>query len=78
MSFVYVVAFRIYNGAGDGLLKSEEVFSLLKSMIGTHLDDEEIQCIVDKTIEKMDTNDDGCIDVEEFERVNAIINNALV
>ena len=39
-------------------------------MIGTHLDDEEIQCIVDKTIEKMDMDDDGCIDLEEFESVN--------
>ena len=65
----FVVAFRIYNISGDGLLKPEEVFSILKSMIGTHLNDEEIQCIVDKTIEKVDRNGDGCIDLEEFEAV---------
>ena len=41
-------------------------------MIGTHLNDEEIQCIVDKTIEKMDMDGDGCIDLEEFERVSIV------
>ena len=44
-------------------------------MIGAHLTDEEIWCIVDKTIEKVDMNGDGCIDLEEFEAVHCVQND---
>ncbi|TPX42004.1 hypothetical protein SeMB42_g05311 [Synchytrium endobioticum] len=62
-------AFQVYDVDGDGLLSADDLFVILKLMVGSSLPDEHIQQVVDRTILQADTIDkDGCISYEEFKR----------
>ncbi|RKP29198.1 EF-hand [Metschnikowia bicuspidata] len=62
-------AFRIYDIDRDGYIGNGELFIVMKAMVGQNLRDEELQQIVDKTIMEADTDGDGKLSFEEFQRV---------
>ena len=56
-----IVAFKIYDIDRDGYISNEELFQVLKMMVGDNLKDLQIQQIVDKTIMYADKDNDGKI-----------------
>eukprot|EP01134_Creolimax_fragrantissima_P002807 CFRG2807T1 len=64
-------AFRIYDMDGDGFISNGELYAVLKMMVGSNLQDTQLQQIVDKTIMYSDQNGDGKISFEEFCQVIA-------
>ena len=65
-SFFFAVAFKIYDIDKDGFISNGELFQVLKIMVGSNLNDVQLQQIVDKTIFFADTDGDGKINFEEF------------
>lgn len=63
------MAFRVYNLSGDGYIKKDELLYILRLMAGHHLQDEELQPIVEQTFAFADRNEDGVIDQQEFIQV---------
>lgn len=59
-------AFKIYDINDDGYISNGELFQVLKIMIGSNLNDMQLQQLVDRTIIKADTDYDGKISFEEF------------
>lgn len=54
---------------GDGFISNGELFQVLKMMVGSNLNDVQLQQIVDKTIIEADEDKDGRISFEEFCKV---------
>ena len=63
------VAFQVYDIDGDGFISNGELFQVLKMMVGSNLNDIQLQQIVDKTILEGDQDKDGRISFDEFKRV---------
>ena len=59
-------AFQIYDINNDGFISNGELFQVLKMMVGTNLNDVQLQQLVDRTIVKADTDFDGKISFSEF------------
>jgi serine/threonine-protein phosphatase 2B regulatory subunit len=62
-------AFQVYDIDGDGFISNGELFQVLKMMVGSNLNDIQLQQIVDKTILEGDQDKDGRISFEEFKRM---------
>lgn len=60
-------AFKVYDMDADGFVSNGELFQVLKMMVGTNLNDTQLQQIVDKTIMEADRDGDGKISFSEFE-----------
>nr|ALS04147.1 calcineurin subunit B isoform 1 [Acartia pacifica] len=58
--------FSVYDLDGDGLIANDELFTVLKMMVGSNLKDTQLQQMVDKTINALDKDEDGKINFEEF------------
>jgi serine/threonine-protein phosphatase 2B regulatory subunit len=58
--------FKIYDIDGDGFISNGELFKVLKMMVGDNLNDVQLQQLVDKTIIKADTDNDGKVSFDEF------------
>merc|ERR1712107_253276 len=58
--------FTTKNVDRDGLISNQELFEVLKMMVGTNLTEVQLQQIVDKTVVQLDKNQDGLISYEEF------------
>ena len=54
-------AFKIYDINDDGYISNGELFQVLKIMIGSNLNDMQLQQLVDRTMIKADTDFDGKI-----------------
>ena len=59
-------AFQIYDINNDGFISNGELFTVLKMMVGTNLNDIQLQQLVDRTIIKADKDMDGKISFQEF------------
>ncbi|OAF69791.1 Calcineurin regulatory subunit [Intoshia linei] len=59
-------AFRIYDLNNDGYITNNELFKVLKMMVGNNLQDTQLQQIVDKTIIYADKDGDNKISFDEF------------
>merc|ERR1719427_1492237 len=59
-------AFRIYDMDNDGFISHEELFEVLKMMVGNNLLDKQLQDIVNKTIMYADKDADNKISYTEF------------
>ena len=59
-------AFQIYDINNDGFISNGELFEVLKMMVGSNLNDTQLQQLVDRTIVKADTDFDGKISFDEF------------
>jgi len=66
-------AFQIYDINNDGFISNGELFTVLKMMVGSNLNDVQLQQLVDRTIIKADEDFDGKISFEEFCKVSEII-----
>eukprot|EP01028_Stygiella_incarcerata_P003916 TRINITY_DN181_c0_g1_i6.p2 TRINITY_DN181_c0_g1~~TRINITY_DN181_c0_g1_i6.p2 ORF type:complete len:162 (+),score=51.33 TRINITY_DN181_c0_g1_i6:289-774(+) len=62
-------AFRVYDLNGDGFISEEELFIVLKQMVGANLSDVQLQEIVEKTMKEADEDGDKMISREEFAKV---------
>ncbi len=56
----------MYNLAGDGLIKKEELLALLQMMVGGHITDDQLAHIVDQTFADADADGDGLISFADF------------
>ena len=62
-------AFQVYDVNRDGFLDSQDLFQIVKLLVGSNLMDSQIQQIVDQTLLDVDTLDvDGRISLDEFKR----------
>ena len=59
-------AFKVYDNDEDGFINSNDLFIVLKSMVGNNLTDANLQQLVTRTIEKGDEDRDGRISYVEF------------
>jgi serine/threonine-protein phosphatase 2B regulatory subunit len=66
-------AFQIYDINNDGFISNGELFTVLKMMVGSNLNDVQLQQLVDRTIIKADEDFDGKISFEEFCKVSIIV-----
>mmetsp|Transcript_38214 Transcript_38214/g.61883 ORF Transcript_38214/g.61883 Transcript_38214/m.61883 type:complete len:179 (+) Transcript_38214:270-806(+) len=62
-------AFKVYDVNEDGYISNEELFTVLKIMVGSNLTDIQLQQIVDKTIIEADEDKDGRLSFEEFKKI---------
>ena len=68
---LYVGAFKVYDLNEDGFITQDELFSVLKLMVGKNLSEDQLQSIARTTLQKADKDKDGKISFEEFSRVRA-------
>lgn len=71
---VNAVAFRIYDVDEDGYISREDLFTVLKMMVGNNIPDEQLQQIVDTTIKEarnpeLEGSRENCISRQEFDKV---------
>ncbi|KAJ1657617.1 Calcineurin subunit B [Dispira simplex] len=59
-------AFKIYDIDRDGYISNGELFMVMKMMVGSNLEDEQLQQVVDKSIRDADQDGDGRISFQEF------------
>ena len=59
-------AFRIYDIDNDGYISENELFEVMKTMVGDNVDNENLKEIVKTTIEAWDNDGDGKLSFEEF------------
>src|SRR5689334_2371376 len=76
LTLTFQVVFRIYDTKGDGFLDSEELFEVLKMMVGNNLNEEQLKIIVKKTILESDKDGDKKISRSEFADVSLRVNSA--
>jgi Ca2+-binding EF-hand superfamily protein len=62
--------FKVYDIDGDGLISKEELFVILKSLV-TNTTNTQLEQIVEKTMEDLQTTHDGMLDFEDFKRIFA-------
>eukprot|EP00698_Gefionella_okellyi_P005204 TRINITY_DN14755_c0_g1_i1.p1 TRINITY_DN14755_c0_g1~~TRINITY_DN14755_c0_g1_i1.p1 ORF type:complete len:178 (-),score=37.32 TRINITY_DN14755_c0_g1_i1:91-624(-) len=60
------MAFQVYDMDADGYISNGELFQVLRMMVGSNLNDVQLQQIVDKTIIAADEDGDGKISFQEF------------
>ena len=60
-------AFEIYDMDNDGFISNADLYSALKMMVGSNLNDTQLQQLVDKTMLKADEDGDGFLSYKEFE-----------
>eukprot|EP01121_Diplochlamys_sp_Union-15-3_P019076 TRINITY_DN7097_c0_g1_i2.p1 TRINITY_DN7097_c0_g1~~TRINITY_DN7097_c0_g1_i2.p1 ORF type:complete len:191 (-),score=43.37 TRINITY_DN7097_c0_g1_i2:6-539(-) len=65
-----LVAFKIYDINDDGFVTPEEIFKVLKMMVGNSLSDEHLNQIVEKTVADSDKDGDGKISFAEFSQLH--------
>eukprot|EP00127_Corallochytrium_limacisporum_P001839 Clim_evm5s87 gene=Clim_evmTU5s87 len=61
--------FQIYDVDGDGKVGAQDLFTILKLMVGSNISTDQLQQIVDKTIAEADLDHDGFISFDEFSEV---------
>lgn len=66
MSLFRVVIFRLFNVSADGQINPKQLKDILNLMAGNQLNEDELDTIVDKTVQKVDRDRDGLVNFEEF------------
>ncbi len=56
---------------GDGYVTKEELLVILKTLVLHSLKDEQLEQIVERTIDELDTDGDGKLNYAEFREVGA-------
>jgi len=60
------IAFRCYDVDGDGFISENDLFHVLKLLVGCNLTDAQLHVIVSKTIRECDTERQGRINFASF------------
>lgn len=63
------VTFRVYDVDNDGYISNADLFQVLKAMVGSNLNDVQLQQLVDRTILQGDKDKDGKLSYEEFKEL---------
>jgi len=58
--------FRLYDVDGDGMIGNSDLYSVLKTMVGSNLSEVQLQQLVDRTLRQGDKDMDGKLNYEEF------------
>eukprot|EP00919_Chromeraceae_sp_WS-2016_P046705 GHVR01110838.1.p1 GENE.GHVR01110838.1~~GHVR01110838.1.p1 ORF type:complete len:178 (+),score=42.72 GHVR01110838.1:47-580(+) len=66
-------AFEVYDINRDGYISNGELFSVMKMMVGSNLNDAQLQQLVDRTVLEADADHDGLISYDEFKQFVAHI-----
>lgn len=61
--------FRVYDVDNDGFISNADLFHVLKAMVGSNLNDVQLQQLVDRTILQGDKDKDGKLSYEEFKHM---------
>jgi serine/threonine-protein phosphatase 2B regulatory subunit len=59
----------MYDKDEDGFIDKNDMFALMKLMIGNELSEAQISEIVEKTLQDLDEDKDGKLSFEEFSKV---------
>jgi len=62
----YKFTFKVYDVDNDGFISNADLFHVLKAMVGSNLNDVQLQQLVDRTILQGDKDKDGKLSYEEF------------
>jgi len=62
----YRFTFRVYDVDNDGFISNADLYHVLKAMVGSNLNDVQLQQLVDRTIIQGDKDKDGKLSYEEF------------
>lgn len=62
----FLVVFRIYDVRNDGYITADELYEILKTMVGNHLTDKQLMEIAEQTVQEADLDKDGKISFDEF------------
>lgn len=65
-----IVIFNIYDLDGDETISKEEMFSLLKMMVGSEVTEETLAQIAERAVFEGDDDKDGFISFEDFKKVS--------
>ena len=63
------VTFRVYDVDNDGFISNADLYHVLKAMVGSNLNDVQLQQLVDRTIIQGDKDKDGKLSYEEFKEM---------
>lgn len=63
---MFAVTFRVYDVDNDGFISNADLYHVLKAMVGSNLNDVQLQQLVDRTIIQGDKDKDGKLNYEEF------------
>jgi len=58
--------FKVYDVDGDNFISNADLFHVLKAMVGSNLNDVQLQQLVDRTILQGDKDKDGKLSYAEF------------
>ena len=61
--------FQIYDIDGDGFITKEELFVILKSLVGSSLNTSQLEQISEKTISDVDKTGEGKMGFEDFKSI---------
>lgn len=61
--------FKIYDIDGDGYVTKEELFVILKSLVGSSLNNSQLEQISSKTIADVDSTGEGKMSFEDFKKI---------
>lgn len=61
-----LVVFKVYDVRGDGYLTADELYEVLKTVVGKHLSDKHLMDIAEQTVTEADLDKDGKISFDEF------------
>jgi len=59
-------AFQVYDIDGDGFIRPDELFQILKMMVGNNLTDEQIRKAAQETFSEADRSKKGKLDYDDF------------
>lgn len=65
----YKFTFRVYDVDNDGFISNADLYHVLKAMVGSNLNDVQLQQLVDRTIIQGDKDKDGKLSYEEFKEM---------
>lgn len=65
-------AFRVYDVDGDGYVSPSDLREVLRMMVGTNLNEAQLQHIVEKTVAEHDADKDGRLSPAEFAKVSVL------
>ena len=63
----------MYDVSCNGTLSEDEIFQVMKMLVGNGLTDKQLRVISQKVLAECDLNQDGTVDQEEF--INVIISS---
>jgi serine/threonine-protein phosphatase 2B regulatory subunit len=66
---MFLVAFKIYDINNDGFIDKDELYQVLKMMVGDHLNEGQLKTIILKTFQEVDKDQDDKISYDEFAEV---------